>query len=126
MPEASRKSGLTGSCHCGAIRITLPRRPRQLTDCNCSICRRYGALWAYFLAPSVRVEHARGATEWYAWGERSLRFHRCARCGCLTHYTRAHRPDAMMGVNSRMFDAEALEGIRIRRLDGARTWKVLG
>ena len=33
---------LVASCHCGAVKIQIPRRPRTLTDCNCSICRRYG------------------------------------------------------------------------------------
>ena len=54
---------LTGACHCGAVRVTIPRKPRAVTDCNCSICRRYGVLWAYYKLPSVRLEAKRGATE---------------------------------------------------------------
>jgi len=42
---------LSGSCHCGAVVVNVARRPRQLTDCNCSICRRYGTLWAYYSPP---------------------------------------------------------------------------
>ena len=38
---------LTATCHCGAVGVDVPRRPRRLTSCNCSICRRYGTLWAY-------------------------------------------------------------------------------
>jgi hypothetical protein len=30
-----------------------------------------------------------------------------------------------MGVNARNFDASAIESVRIRRLDGASTWKFL-
>jgi hypothetical protein len=30
-----------------------------------------------------------------------------------------------MGVNFRMFDSELIESVRIRRLDGAETWKFL-
>jgi len=33
---------LTATCHCGAVRVTVPRKARTVTDCNCSICRRYG------------------------------------------------------------------------------------
>ena len=33
---------LTGTCHCGAIRIEIPNAPDTLTNCNCSICRRLG------------------------------------------------------------------------------------
>ena len=46
---------LTATCHCGALRIEVPRKPSSLTSCNCSICRRYGTLWAYYKASTVRV-----------------------------------------------------------------------
>jgi hypothetical protein len=29
------------SHHCGAIQIAIDRAPLEVTDCNCSICRRY-------------------------------------------------------------------------------------
>ena len=90
------------------------------------MCRRYGTLWAYFRADRVRVEHARMATQAYAWGARRLRFVRCARCGCVTHWEATRpRPASRMGVNARLLEPELLEGIRVRRLDGARTWKFL-
>ena len=117
---------IAGSCHCGAVRVVLPRPPRSLTACNCSICRRYGTLWAYYRAGSVRVEHEPGATAAYVWGEGRLRFVRCARCGCVTHWERVRRAKASrMGVNARLFEPEAIGETRIRRLDGARTWKYL-
>lgn len=56
---------IAGTCHCGAVRIEIPRRPRTLTDCNCSICRRYGALWAYDKASTVRVIADPTATSGY-------------------------------------------------------------
>lgn len=121
-----RKPVLAGTCHCGAIRLVLPRRPRRLTSCNCSICRRYGTLWAYYPAQTVRIEHERGAVAHYAWGERTLRFVRCAHCGCVTHWESVTRPRrSRMGVNARLFDPEILGDVRIRHLDGARTWKYL-
>jgi hypothetical protein len=115
-----------GTCHCGAVRLVLPSRPRVLVSCNCSICRRYGTLWTYFRADRVRVEHPKKGTQAYAWGQRRLRFVRCARCGCVTHWEAA-RPSASsrMGVNARLLEPVVLEGIRVRRLDGARTWKFL-
>lgn len=120
------KPPLAGACHCGAVRLLLPRRPRSLTACNRSVCRRYGALWAYYRAGAVRVEHEPGATAGYSWGGRRLRFVRCARCGCLTHWERVGgTPASRMGVNARLFEPEALGQVRIRRLDGARTWRYL-
>ena len=117
---------LSGSCHCGAVRIEIPRKPRRLTDCNCSICRRYGALWAYFKASAVRVIARPGALRKYAWGRKNLRFVRCAGCGCVTHWEDARRgAGRRVGVNARNFDPAAMRGVRIRRLDGAKSWKYL-
>lgn len=117
---------LTGTCHCGAVRLVLPRRPRSLTACNCSICRRYGTLWAYYRVGTVRVEHERRATSAYLWGARRIAFVRCARCGCVTHWeAERRRPPGRMGVNARLLEPETLRGVRIRALDGAKTWKYL-
>ena len=38
---------LEGACHCGRARWTLEGDPGSATACNCTLCRRYGALWAY-------------------------------------------------------------------------------
>ena len=38
---------MDGSCHCGAVRWRFEGVPTSATSCNCSICRRHGALWAY-------------------------------------------------------------------------------
>jgi hypothetical protein len=117
---------LTASCHCGAVRLEIARKPRQLTDCNCSMCRRYGALWAYYSRKSVRVICATGAMENYAWRNKTREFYRCATCGCITHYEMAkRRPDSTIAVNARMMEPETIASLRIRKLDGASTWKYL-
>ena len=117
---------LEGSCHCGAVRVSVPRKPRRLTRCNCSICRRYGTLWMYFKRSEVGIVAPKGATQDYLWGDRSLRFVRCATCGVVTHWEPA-RPTAAsrMGVNARNFDPSIAATTRIRTLDGASTWKFL-
>ena len=69
------------SCHCGACTIGLPAPPATVTDCNCSICRRYGVLWAYYDPAAVDLSGL-GPTETYLWDDRSLAFHRCSTCGC--------------------------------------------
>ena len=117
---------LTGACHCGSVRVTIPRKPRTVTDCNCSICRRYGVLWAYYKASSVRIEAKRKATKSYSWGRKALKFVRCATCGCVVCWQRiVPKPRSYMGVNFRNFDPSVIESTRIRRLDGAKTWKFL-
>jgi hypothetical protein len=117
---------LSASCHCGAIRIEIPRRPRTVTSCNCSICRRIGALWAYYKVGTVRVIGHPARTAAYAWGDRTLRIVRCRNCGCVTHWEPlAPGRDARLGVNMRNFPPAVLGAARIRHLDGADTWKYL-
>jgi len=36
--------------------VTIPEQPAWVSDCNCSICRRYGVLWSYFIAKTVQTE----------------------------------------------------------------------
>lgn len=107
---------IEASCHCGAVRIAVEHAPDDVTDCNCSICRRYGALWAYYLSGQVRVTG--DATDVYMWGDKDLRFHRCATCGCVTHWTPVV-DHPRMGVNARLMDPDVLARAHVSHFDGA-------
>ena len=50
------------TCHCGAVKLQIATAPDTVKDCNCSICHRYGVLWAYYTLDAVQVS---GATETY-------------------------------------------------------------
>jgi len=117
------KTTIAASCHCGAVRLEITNPPEALTDCNCSICRRYGALWAYYSPKQVRLVQPAGATDSYAWGDRTIDFHRCKTCGCVTHWAAKDPHLDRMGVNARLMDPEVLRPLRIRKLDGAVTGK---
>ncbi|MCZ2495310.1 GFA family protein [Xylophilus sp. Kf1] len=109
----------SGSCHCGAIVIEIPFAPDHLTNCNCSICWRYGALWAYFVSGSVNIRCTASATEEYGWGIRDLRFFRCRTCGVVTHWEKAQTSDSsLLGINMRNFDLGALSHARVQAVDG--------
>jgi len=118
--------GLAATCHCGAVQIRVRRMVRTLTSCNCSLCRRYGALWAYYAPRSVRIRAPKGGLAKYAWNRRIRNYFRCARCGCVTHYAyRGRQRQATVAVNAANFAPAALAGARIRHLDGAASWKFL-
>jgi hypothetical protein len=116
---------IEASCHCGAVKFAIAAELGELTDCNCSICRRYGALWAYFSPKVVRITPADGAADVYMWGERMLEFHRCKKCGCVTHWLATKPGHDRMGVNARLLPPDILAKARVRRFDGADTWKEL-
>jgi hypothetical protein len=110
---------IEASCHCGAVRFAVETAPDEVNDCNCSICRRYGTLWAYYERPQVRFATGNGPTDIYMWGDRELEFHRCRTCGCLTHWSAVDRAYARMGVNARLMPADVLAAIPVVHGDGA-------
>ncbi len=114
---------IESSCHCGAVRFEIDQPPEMLTECNCSLCRRIGGLWAYYHPDQVRVT---GETVAYVQGDRTLETHHCPSCGCTTHWQALDAKSTRMGVNARLMAPEVLVGVTVRKLDGAGTWEVLG
>jgi len=112
------------TCHCGAVSLTVPQAPTEVTECNCSICRRLGARWAYYERPEVGLNRP-GSTRPYVWGDRMLAFHRCRNCGCVTHWLSLNGAYPRMAVNARMIDGFDFNHVRIRQFDGAATWAYL-
>lgn len=103
---ADGPSTLTSTCHCKAVEIHFPKPTAALNECRCGICRKYGALWAYFPPEKVRVE---GETETYSYGDKVIDFHRCLKCGCVTHWTLIESEGATeMGVNANMLEKDEL------------------
>lgn len=91
-------------CHCGAVVIKFSGAPEKVAECNCSICRRLGALWVYRALEEVSLIHVEGATSTYSWGDKTLEFHRCKICGCTTHWLPLNEKYTVMGINARMID----------------------
>lgn len=118
---------LRGSCHCGAVRVTLPAAPEKGASCNCSICRRLGAVWAYYQVGTVFIEGHPEHTAEYIQGDRTLRTVRCRTCGVVTHWEPLEpKPGDKLGVNLRIFDPKLQESVIVERVDGANsTWNVI-
>jgi hypothetical protein len=107
------------SCHCGSVKFEMLSAPEEVNECNCSICRRYGVLWAYYSPAHVRLVAKNGATDRYLWGEKSIEFHRCQNCGCVTHWAAVDQRADRMGVNARLMAPEILAAARLRQSNNA-------
>lgn len=119
-------TGYRGQCHCGAVSFTYPKTPEFLTQCNCSLCRRFAALWAYEERRNVVLDYADGATVVYVQGDKTLEAHSCATCGSTTHWLSVNGDNnSRMAVNFRLCEPNDIAHIRIRKFDGADTWKFL-
>ena len=117
---------IEGSCHCGAVHFRLNAEPQWLTRCNCSICRRLGAVWAHDDLDKIELRFEKDAVIRYSWGDKSIVFVTCKTCGSSTHWESADPAESpRMAVNCAMADPKAVAGIRIRNFDGADTWRYL-
>jgi len=120
------KPAIEGTCLCGTVRVAARRRPHQVTQCNCSVCRRYGTLWAYYKRPGISIAAPRGALVAYSCRPGRLRFVHCKTCGCVILWETARkRREDYVGMNARLFDPELVAGVTIKVLDGDKTWKTL-
>jgi len=113
------------ACHCTAVRFELAALPTWVLDCNCTICRRYGALWSYYFGAdqaSLIVLPAAELTDTYLWGDRSIAFHRCKTCGCVTHLEAVDTtPRVTFGVNARLIPTLDPAHTRVVQVDNGHT-----
>lgn len=116
---------IDGSCHCGAVRWRFDGTPDGATACNCTVCRRYGVLWAYaHEGDGITVS---GPTTAYRRGN-AIGFHFCPTCGNVA-YWRALQVDAegrrRIAVNLRLAEPDAVADIPIDHFDGLDTFEDL-
>ena len=117
---------IEASCHCGAVRMEIERRPETVTECNCSICRKLGVLWAYYSPETVKIIAPTGATSTYSWNDKVIEFHTCKICGCTTHYAMTDKSIDRLAVNARLMEPNILSAARMRKFDGARLLSLRG
>jgi len=116
---------IQGSCHCAAVQWQFEGQPDGATACNCTVCRRYGVLWAYdYDGEGIKVT---GKTQSYIRGE-GIEFHFCPVCGCVAFW-RGQRTDAQgrrrIAVNLRLAEPDAVAAIPVDHSDGLDTFEDL-
>ena len=116
---------IDGSCHCSAVRWRFSRMPDSATACNCTVCRRYGGLWAYdYEGEGITVS---GSTRAYIRGK-AIEFHFCPRCGRVAFW-RAQKLDEearrRIAVNLRLTEPGPVAHVPIDHFDGLDTFEDL-
>ena len=109
---------MQGSCHCGAVAWRFDGTPESATACNCTVCRRYGVLWAYDYE-GERI-HVAGSSKTNVRGD-SIGFHFCPECGCVTHWRALEANEEgrrRIAVNLRMTEPEPVAKLPIEHFDG--------
>jgi len=120
-PPVLPKTYVHGACLCGAVTWTYVGDPPSATLCNCTACRRYGALWAYsYVGDRITTN---GPTKAFSRGGAQLEFHFCTDCGCLSFWKATHETEGRrrVAVNLRMADPKQVRNIPIKMFDGLTT-----
>lgn len=115
---------ISGQCHCGKVGFEISETPERLVNCNCTACRRFGALWGHIEQTAFRRTGG-GDTIAYMHGDRMMAFHSCIECGCTTHWEGHHPEHTHMAVNFRMCEPSVVAEFQIRNFDGFDTWSFI-
>lgn len=96
------------SCHCGAVvlELDLPDGIVNPRRCDCSICRRKGAIVASVPLAGVKVVKGADLLRLYQFNTKTAKHFFCSVCGIYTHHQRRSNPDqygynvgCLQGVN---------------------------
>lgn len=85
----------SGSCHCGAITFEFDHDEIQTgLRCNCSICRRKGAIMtAFTLAPDeITIDVKNDSLSTYKFADGVAKHHFCNQCGIYTFHQTMRKP----------------------------------
>lgn len=83
------------SCHCGSVEIEL-NLPDGIVDprhCDCSICRRKGAVVASVPLTGIRITKGTEQLKLYEFNTHTAKHYFCSICGVYTHHQRRSNPD---------------------------------
>ena len=95
------------TCHCGAVRLrlTLPNGLENPRRCDCSMCRRRGAIVASVVLANLKVVEGEDVLGVYQFNTMTAKHYFCTRCGIYTHHQRRSNPEEYG------FNVGCLEGV---------------
>ncbi len=98
-----------GTCHCGAVafEVELSGGLENLRRCNCSLCRRKGAIMAGVPVEKLKVLRGEDALTLYQWNTNVAKHYFCRICGIYTHHQRRSNPGEYG------FNVACLEGVDV-------------
>ncbi|BAK75736.1 glutathione-dependent formaldehyde-activating GFA [Pseudogulbenkiania sp. NH8B] len=108
-----------GSCHCGRIAFDVEGDLGQVMSCNCSICRRKGALMWFVPRQQLRLLTPEADMSTYTFNKHVIQHHFCPTCG-MHPFGEGRDPagNAMAAVNVRCLDDVDLDTLTVKHFDG--------
>ncbi|CZF82464.1 MULTISPECIES: GFA family protein [Grimontia] len=90
--EIKEKHKLT--CHCGGVELELflPNGIEKPRRCDCSICRRKGAVVASVKLDGINIVKGQELLKLYTFNTHTAKHYFCSECGIYTHHQRRSDP----------------------------------
>jgi len=108
-----------GSCHCGRVRFEVDADISFVRSCDCSVCRRRGALIFRVEPERFRLLTPLDDLALYQFHTHTARDYFCPVCGILP-FRRPRTAPEMWGINVRCLEGLDLETLEIERVFGSR------
>ncbi|MEI9992339.1 MAG: GFA family protein [Rhizomicrobium sp.] len=108
-----------GSCHCGRVRFEVEAELDHVRVCDCSICRRRGALLHRVAPERIRFLTPLDALATYTFNTHTARDYFCPTCGILP-FRRPRTAPGEWSVNVRCLDGVDLDAIPVKRVHGSK------
>jgi hypothetical protein len=82
------------TCHCGSVvlELSLPDGIVDPRRCDCSICRRKGAIVASVPLSGIRIVKGEEHLKLYQFNTKTAQHYFCGECGIYTHHQRRSNP----------------------------------
>lgn len=109
----------TGSCHCGKIRFRVTAELDHVRVCDCSVCRRRGALNFRVTEDQIEIETDLSSLTLYQWHTMTAKDYFCPTCGILP-FRRTRTAPELWTVNARCLDEVDLDAIPRIKVYGAK------
>ena len=111
-----------GGCHCGNVRYEVEApADLELSECNCSICRKSGYLALIVPKAAFRLLTGEGDLTCYQFNSGVARHYFCTRCGIKSFYVPRSNPDGI-SVNARCLDQNTIASTTVKPFDG-QNWE---
>jgi hypothetical protein len=108
-----------GGCHCGRVRYRVISDLAQVVDCNCSICVKRGAMWAFVKTPQFKLVQGDDALTDYQFGKKKIHHFFCQSCG-VGSFSRGLAPndDETFAINVSCLDDLDVATLKLTPFDG--------
>ena len=106
-----------GSCHCGRVTFEVRADLNHVIDCNCSLCRRRGALWHAATESELRILTGEADLVLYQFNTNTAKHYFCRHCG-IHPFIRPRLDPTRWAFNVRCIDDVDLSSIRVLPFDG--------